>query len=88
MARFLMTIAILVAVYYGLRFVFRFIFPLLLKHWMNRYTRQFDQFSRSDQGFHEPLRKEGEVTITRKENKSSKGPGKDKGEYVDYEEVD
>jgi hypothetical protein len=84
MARFLMTLAILVAVFYGLRIIFRFVFPLLLKHWMNRYTKQFDKF---EGGFGEPSRPEGEVTITRQGEKTSGKKNKNKGEYVDYEEI-
>ncbi len=84
MVRFLTTIFIIVAVYYGIKYLARLLFPLLMKRVVNKMTGgQFNQFQQQEQ---EPTKKEGEVTITNKKKKDSNKID-DSGDYVDYEEI-
>mgnify|MGYP001587621207 FL=1 len=69
---------------YILRILGRYIFPILLKRYINKKQSQFNQqFNQQNS----PLDKEGEVSIKTKPKKS-KNDTNDMGEYVDFEEVD
>lgn len=69
---------------YILRILGRYIFPILLKRYINKKQSQFhQQFSPQDSN----LEKEGKVSIKTKPKKS-KNDTNDMGEYVDFEEVD
>ncbi|MBT7726355.1 MAG: DUF4834 family protein [Flavobacteriales bacterium] len=69
---------------YILRILGRYIFPILLKRYINKKQSQFNQqFNQQDS----TLEKEGEVSIKTKPKKS-KTDTDDMGEYVDFEEVD
>ena len=69
---------------YILRILGRYIFPILLKRYINKKQSQFNQqFNQQNS----PLDKEGEVSIKTKPKKS-KNDINDMGEYVDFEEVD
>jgi hypothetical protein len=78
----LRTILILLVIYFLFKLVARVILPLLLKNYVEKKHREFqDRFGQHQQ----KVKKEGEITI---EKKSTKGKGKDdEGEYVDYEEI-
>lgn len=76
---FFRTILILLAVYYLYKFFTKFLFPLLLKRYVNKVTGNRQQNSQFE-------RRNGDVTI-KYNNKKDKKVDKDKGEYVDYEEV-
>ena len=82
---FLRTILIIMLVYYGLKLIARYLFPVLFNKMMNNVEKKV----RQQQGYQKPqdISKEGETTIERKpvQNKES---NKNVGEYVDYEEVD
>ena len=81
---FLRTLAIIAIIYFGIRFITRYLFPMLIdKGVKNMQQKMQDQ----QRGYQKPRRPEGEVTIegNRQQNQNSKG---DKGEYVDFEEVD
>lgn len=82
---FLRTILIIMLVYYGLKLIARYLFPVLFNKMMNNVEKKV----REQQGYQKPqdISKEGETTIERKpvQNKES---NKNVGEYVDYEEVD
>jgi hypothetical protein len=84
MPRFLLTILVIIGVYYGLRYLFRLLLPVLLKYWMKKMTggqfHDFQDFSRTNQS-----RKEGDVTINDDRRKRSKK--NTDGDYVDYEEM-
>lgn len=81
----LRTILIILLIYYGLKLVARFAFPMVMKRFTNtmekRFNEQKDQFKRDRQ----PT-KVGETIIDKapKQERSNK----DVGEYVDFEEVD
>lgn len=79
----LRTIFIIILVYYGLKVIGRFAFPLIFKRFMSK----FEEKVRNQQQSTPPNRKVGETVIDKKPN-SSKESSKDVGEYVDYEEVD
>ena len=69
---------------YILRILGRYIFPILLKRYINKKQSQFNQqFNQQDS----PVEKEGKVSIKTKPKKS-KNDTNDMGEYVDFEEVD
>ena len=69
---------------YILRILGRYIFPILLKRYINKKQSQFNQqFNPQDS----TLEKEGKVSIKTKP-KNSKNDANDMGEYVDFEEVD
>ena len=69
---------------YILRILGRYIFPILLKRYINKKQSQFNQqFNQQDSN----LEKEGKVSIKTKPKKS-KNDTNDMGEYVDFEEVD
>ena len=69
---------------YILRILGRYIFPILLKRYINKKQSQFNQqFNQQDS----PIEKEGKVSIKTKPKKS-KTDTNDMGDYVDFEEVD
>ena len=78
---FLRTILIIVVVYYGLKFVIRLLFPVVVKKAMNNMQERQAAYQRGDQ------KREGEVTVEskRRDQNRTKNAG---GEYVDFEEVD
>jgi len=81
----LRTVLIIMLVYYGLKFIGRFLFPIFFQ----KIMKNFESKIKEQQGFQQPVdtSKEGETTIDKKpmQNKES---NKSVGEYVDYEEVD
>lgn len=82
---FLRTILIIMLVYYALKFIGRYLFPLFFQ----KIVKNFEKKVREQQSYQKPVdqTKEGEITIE-KQPLQSKESNKDVGEYVDYEEVD
>ncbi|MDT0677218.1 DUF4834 family protein [Autumnicola musiva] len=81
----LKTILIILLVYFGLKILFRLLGPLLLKYFMKKMGKKFqDQFNQYQQPSQE---KKGKVSIDKKPRKGSKS-NKNVGEYIDYEEID
>lgn len=82
---FLRTILIIMLIYYGLKFVGRYLFPIFFQ----KMVKNVEKKVKEQQGFQQPVEnsKEGETTISKKPlpNKESNNSV---GEYVDYEEVD
>ena len=80
---FLRTLVVILIIWYGLKLVTKYVFPLMLnktvKNMQSRMEEQFRQQQRSS-------RSEGEVTIESNSRKSRTSPGE--GEYVDFEEVE
>ncbi|PHR74032.1 MAG: DUF4834 domain-containing protein [Lutibacter sp.] len=81
----LRTIAIILLVYYGLKIIGRFAFPIIFKRFVGKFeekvrNQQQQQSSKSEE-------KIGETSIDKKPN-SAKESNKDVGEYVDYEDVE
>lgn len=76
---FLKTIGIIVLVYYGLKFLGRLLFPIVVKKAVNNMqARQYTHTARKP---------EGEVTVEKKAGQE-KNHQYTQGEYVDFEEVD
>ena len=75
------TILIILMIYYGIKFLVRYVFPILLKNYMDNKMNELKKQQNAvfEQEVEKIKKQEGKVTI-------SKDPSKD-GEYVDYEEV-
>lgn len=80
----LKTIAILVIIYYVIKFFSRYIAPIFLKKVINNVEKKYKQQQQSS--YEEEVGKVGETVIAKKpvEPKQS---NKDVGDYVDFEEV-
>ena len=74
----LRTILVILVIYYGVKFLFRYVFPMLLKNYVDNKMNQHKS-GINEQEAEQINKQKGRVTI-------SKDPSKD-GEYVDYEEV-
>lgn len=84
----LKTVLIVLLVYFGLKILLRFFGPLLLKYFMKKMGRKFEQqFNQQFGGTNPPPQKEGKVSIDKKP-KNQEGSDKKVGEYIDYEEID
>jgi len=83
----LKTLLIIVLIYYLFRLTARFVFPFLLKYFIGKTQRDFDNWENGYEQRHR--KKEGEVSIdyVSRKDKNKKDMG-DEGEYVDFEEVD
>lgn len=79
---FLKTIAIIVLVYYALKFIGRLMAPFLVKKMADKMKSKFQ----NQQQNQNPTKPEGEVTVEGEKSKESKF-SKGDGEYVDYEEI-
>lgn len=74
----LRTILIIAGIYYGLRILVRFLFPYLVKRFINK---QQEKFNNSRAGY--------SSTGSTSDSPKKKSDNKDKlGDYVDYEEVE
>ena len=80
---FIRTLLIIALIYFGLRFIKRYVMPMLIDKGIKNMQEKMQQQQRQQ----EPQRPEGEVTIEKKQQKSGSSP-QNKGEYVDFEEVD
>ncbi|NOQ92457.1 MAG: DUF4834 family protein [Flavobacteriaceae bacterium] len=81
----LRTILTIMLVYYGLKLIGRYVFPIFFQ----KMVKNFEKKAREQQGFQQPVdnSKEGEITIDKKPIQT-KESNNNVGEYVDYEEVD
>ncbi|MFK5879718.1 MAG: DUF4834 domain-containing protein [Flavobacteriaceae bacterium] len=82
---FVRTIFIFIIIYYAVKIIGRFVFPLVIKRFMGKFEQKF----RDQQEQNSPKSDErvGETTIDKTSVKSSKESNA-VGEYVDFEEVD
>ena len=84
----LKTILIVLLVYFGLKILFRYFGPMLLRYFMKRMGRKFEQqFNQQFGGPQQQNNKKGKVSIDKKP-KSGRESNKTVGEYIDYEEID
>ena len=86
----LRTIAIIFLIFYGFRFLARYVYPFLLKRWMNKKMGQFQnqtgsQFNDEEKAKDFVKKHEGEVKIKSTPNKTET---EGFGDAVDYEEVE
>ena len=80
LANFLETVGILVLLYYGLKFVGRLLFPIIVKKAVNNMQARQSSYQTE-------RKEEGEVTVENKTGQRGRRP-KNEGEYVDFEEVE
>jgi len=81
---FLRTLLIIVLIYYAIRFISRYILPLLVdKGLKNMQQKMQDQQRQSQRSTRPP----GEVTIEYNK-KNGNNASQTKGDYVDFEEVE
>jgi len=81
---FLRTLFIIALIYYGIKFVTRYILPLLIDKGMKNMQQKMQNQQHQSQ---RSTRPPGEVTIEYNKN-NGKNNGKIKGDYVDFEEVE
>lgn len=77
---FLRTIGIIVLIYYGIKIISRFLFPIVVKKAMNNMQERQNMYQREQ-------KREGEVTVENKTPRSSSNSA-NRGEYVDFEEIE
>jgi hypothetical protein len=82
LANFLKTIGIIVLIYFGLKFVGRLLFPIVVKKAVNNMQARQSQYQRQQQ-----YKQEGEVTIEKNRRDQSR-TNTTEGEYVDFEEIE
>lgn len=88
----LRTILIILAIFYGFRLLSRYVFPFLLKRWINKKMGQFQnqtnsQFQEQQKAQQFAKEQEGKVKI-KSRGKNDKPESDGLGEFVDYEEVE
>ena len=83
----LRTIAIILLIWYVLKVLARIFFPMLMKKTMSTMEKRF----RQQQEAQNPAPREeeiGKTIIDRKPNSKIENTEKNKGEFIDFEEVD
>ena len=84
LVNFLRTILIIAVLYYGIRLFSRYVLPLLVDKGLKNMQQKMQNQQQQNQ---RPSRPDGEVTI--EDNKrDNKNRSQNKGDYVDFEEVD
>lgn len=84
---FIKTILIILLVYYGLKILFQFAKPCLMKYITKKAGQRFEQ-SFGGNPFQQPKqKKEGEVSIDKAPLKN-KTSNNSVGDYVDFEEIE
>lgn len=85
----LKTILIVLLVYFGLKILFRWFGPIILRYFMKKMGRKFEQQFNQQFGGHQQRepKKEGKVSIDKKPS-GKRRSNKNVGEYIDYEEID
>ncbi len=80
---FLRTVFIILIIYYGIRLITRYVLPLLVDKGLKNIQQKMQEQQREHQ---RNVRRDGEVTIENRTNPRSSS--QNKGEYVDFEEVE
>lgn len=83
----LQTILIVILVYYGLKFLLKWLAPKLLNYAVKKTNERFSQQFGNAQDFGNEQTREGETTVSKKPPRKS-NPSKKVGEYIDFEEID
>ena len=83
----LQTILIVILVYYGFKFLLKWLAPKLLNYAVKKTSERFGQQFGNPQDFDGRQHHEGETTISKKPPRKS-NPSKKVGEYIDFEEID
>ena len=77
------TLAILFIIYYSFKIIARYVLPIFIRRTINKMEDKFKAQQESQQ----PQGKVGETTIEKAPRTTSKRKN-DRGEYIDFEEVD
>jgi len=80
----LRTIAIILIVYYVLKFIGKYILPLFIKQVVKNVEKSFREQQQNK--YEDTTGKVGETVIAKKPLENKEG-NKDVGDYVDYEEI-
>ena len=80
LTNFLRTVGILVLIYFGLKFVGRLLFQIVVKKAVNNMQERQSGYTREQ-------KPEGEVTVESKRRDQNRNHTTE-GEYVDFEEID
>ncbi|WP_346856203.1 DUF4834 family protein [uncultured Draconibacterium sp.] len=80
---FVKTLFIIAVIYYGIRFISRYILPMLI----DKGVKNMQQKMQNQQQQNQPKRPEGEVTIEKNPTNKNRN-SQNNSEYVDFEEVD
>ncbi len=80
---FLWTLLIILVIWYGVKVVTKYLFPLLMHKTMKNMQSHMEEQMRQQQ---RGQRSEGEVTI--EQNRRNSPSKANEGEYVDFEEVE
>lgn len=80
---FARTLLIIAVIYFGIKLISRYVLPMLI----DKGVKNMQQKMQNQQRQNEPSRPEGEVTIE-KNKSNTNNSAKNKGDYVDFEEVD
>ncbi|WP_421807337.1 DUF4834 family protein [Flagellimonas sp.] len=83
----LQTILIVILVYYGLKFLLKWLAPKLLNYAVKKTNERFNGQFGDRQDFDTAQPKEGETIISKKPPRRSNS-SKKVGEYIDFEEID
>ncbi len=85
---FLKTLLIILLVYYGLKIIFKFSKPFLMRYIAKKANDRFGQaFGQNPNQANSSAPKEGEVSIDESQSKT-KTSKSSVGEYVDFEEIE
>jgi len=84
MVGFLRTLLVITIIYVAIRIFTRYILPLLVDKGVKNMQQKMNNQYRQQQ---KNQRKEGEVTVEYK-NRNARNGKENKGEYIDFEEVD
>ena len=84
LTNFLRTLFIIIIVYYGIRFVTRYLLPILVDKGLKNMQQKMQDQQRQNQ---RSTRPPGDVTIEYN-NRTGKNSSQTKGDYVDFEEVE
>lgn len=82
----LKTILIILLVYFGFKILIRWFGPLILKYFMRKVGKQFQQQFNQQEPF-KSEKKEPKVSVDKSSEKNRRS-NKKVGEYIDYEEID
>ena len=85
---FLKTLLIILLVYYGIKIIFKFSKPFIMRYIAKKATERFGQtFGQNPNQSTQQNNKEGEVTLD-KSQANTKTSKSSVGEYVDFEEIE
>ena len=84
LTNFIKTLFIIVIVYYGIRFISRYLLPILVDKGLKNMQQKMQDQQRQNQ---RSTRPPGDVTIEYN-NRTGKNSSQIKGDYIDFEEVE